>query len=438
MATKARSRTSKVLEAFPNRIVGEVTMSPRQIAQNPRNWRRHPQAQLDALEGALRTVGWVQRVIYNVRTGLLVDGHARVDLAMRNGETSVPVTQVDLSPEEEALVLATLDPLSAMAEADQSALDELLAEVYSDNDALQALIDQLGSGVMGEGAGNLHIPDSDDEVPNPNDAIVDGWVDKWRPELGQLWCIPSLNEGHEHRLLCGDATDPDTVATLLDGARPFLMVTDPPYGDDYDPGWRSDKSWGTEWPNHNPRVEQRVAGDARADWYPAYSLFPGDVAYVWHGAKHMAEVQAGLERATFEMRTHIIWAKQHFVVSRGHYHSQHESAFYAVRRGKSADWVGDRKQSTLWEIASLNPLGRQEERVPHATQKPIECMARPMRHHGGSGVYDPFAGSGTAILAAELTGRQCFALELDPRCLAIILERVQSKGFAPYLLDGPS
>ena len=129
--------------AWESRITGHGEAAPADLVGNPRNWRTHPQAQRDALAGVLDEVGWVQDVIVNKRTGYLVDGHARVAVAAQRGEASVPVVYVDLSEDEERLILATLDPLSAMAEADDDALSDLLAAVTAEDGALAALVESL-------------------------------------------------------------------------------------------------------------------------------------------------------------------------------------------------------------------------------------------------------------------------------------------------------
>ena len=129
--------------AWESRIVGHGEAAPADLVGNPRNWRTHPKAQRDALAGVLDQVGWVQDVIVNKRTGYLVDGHARVAVAAQRGETSVPVVYVDLSEDEELLILATLDPLAAMAEADTEVLADLLASVTSQDAALTSMLDAL-------------------------------------------------------------------------------------------------------------------------------------------------------------------------------------------------------------------------------------------------------------------------------------------------------
>ena len=126
------------------------------------------------------------------------------------------------------------------------------------------------------------------------------------------------------------------------------------------------------------------------------------------------------------IRMQIIWVKQQLVISRGHYHHKHEGCWYAVRKGRTAGWIGDRTQTSVWEIANLNPMGgnKQEAKTKtgHSAQKPIECMARPLRNHRGD-VYDPFVGSGTTLIAAEQEGRTCYALDLEPGCVDMAIAR---------------
>ncbi len=123
-----------------SRIVGTGEEAPDQLLANPRNWRIHPKAQQDALAGVLSEVGWVQRIIVNQRTGHVIDGHARVAIAISREEPTVPVVYVDLDENEEGIILASLDPLAAMAGTDQAKLDELLAEISVSDEALKAML----------------------------------------------------------------------------------------------------------------------------------------------------------------------------------------------------------------------------------------------------------------------------------------------------------
>ena len=138
-------------------------------------------------------------------------------------------------------------------------------------------------------------------------------------------------------------------------------------------------------------------------------------------------VAADLEAAGFTIRSQIIWVKQHFALSRGDYHWGHEPAWYAVRG--TGQWRGDRRQTTVWEVANLNPMGgsRAADDVVtgHGTQKPVRLFEIPIANHmsPGEAIYDPFCGSGTAIIAAEKLGSACLAMELEPRYVQAAVTR---------------
>ena len=151
-------------------------------------------------------------------------------------------------------------------------------------------------------------------------------------------------------------------------------------------------------------------------------MFPGNIAYVWHGALHAPTVARSLVENGFTIRAQIIWAKERLVISRGDYHWMHEPAWYAVRT--KGHWTGDRKQTTLWNI----PSGDQDAKTTHSTQKPVELMRRPMLNNSnpGQAVYDPFLGSGTTLIAAETSGRVCLAMDLEPRYVDVAVRRWQA------------
>ena len=239
---------------------------------------------------------------------------------------------------------------------------------------------------------------------------------------GDLWQLGS------HRLICGDSTAANVVGRLLGDVKPQLMVTDPPYGVEYDPGWRNKAGAAAT------KRTGKVLNDDRADWREAWSLFPGDVAYVWHGALHAATVAESLTVTGFNIRSQIIWAKDRLVLSRGDYHWQHEPCWYAVRAKGKGHWAGDRKQTTLWQIANRD----QDADTVHGTQKPVECMRRTILNNSSTGqaVYEPFMGSGTMLIAAETTGRVCFVVELNPAYVDVAVERWQSFTGQEALLAG--
>ena len=411
--------------AWESRIVGHGEAAPADLVGNPRNWRTHPKAQRDALAGVLDQVGWVQDVIVNRRTGYLVDGHARVAVAAQRGETSVPVVYVDLSEDEELLILATLDPLAAMAEADTDALADLLAAITSEDAALTSMLDALAKA---EG-----IDTAVEGLTDPDNVPAERETSVQRGEVYQLG---------RHRLMCGESTDAGDVARLLDGAKPHLCVTDPPYGVKYDPSWRNVEAAKGNLAYAARRVGE-VTNDDRADWSAAWALVPGDVIYSWHppGATSLIHAKA-LQDSGFALRMQIIWAKSNFAIGRGDYHVRHEPCWYAVREGKPSRRTKDRKQTTLWEIGETPTYEQlfalwEEAKAEstaweinldknvaggHSTQKPVECMERPIRNHAGD-VYDPFVGSGTTLIAAERQSRTCYAMEIEPKYVQVCIDR---------------
>jgi DNA modification methylase len=236
-----------------------------------------------------------------------------------------------------------------------------------------------------------------DEVPEvPEEPIT---------KPGDLWILG------EHRLLCGDSTKAEDVERLMDGNSPELMVTDPPYGVNYDANWRNEAL------TKSQRATGEVSNDDRADWTEAYSLWGGKVAYVWHDGKASPLVGGNLQSCGLVLRNLIIWGKNQHAISRGNYHHKHEPCWYAVRKGENAGWIGDRSQTTLWEIDKPR-----KSETGHSTQKPIECMEIPLKNHEGD-VYDPFLGSGTTLIAAEKTGRKGYGMELDPKYCDVIVKR---------------
>ena len=236
----------------------------------------------------------------------------------------------------------------------------------------------------------------------------------WKVKTGDLWQIG------EHRLLCGDSTNTKDVTRVMGGGKAILMVTDPPYGVDYDPDWRNRADRANGKP-YGAGAIGLVTNDTRVDWKEAYLLFTGDVAYVWHCGRSAKEVSQNIEDAGFDIISQCIWAKNNFAISRGDYHYKHEPCWYAVRKGKNHNWQGSRSETSLWEIDK--PL---KSETGHSTQKPLECMARPIKNNSavGESVYDPFLGSGTTMVACQNLHRKCYGIEISPDYCAVILQRM--------------
>jgi DNA modification methylase len=323
--------------------------------------------------------------------------------------------------QRKAYVLAD-NQLALNAGWDVELLRVELADLEADgfNMDLLGFGDELDALLASDGTDGLTDPD---EVPEPPADPV--------TRAGDVWLLG------RHRITCGDSTNATDVERVLMGVRPLLMVTDPPYGVNYDSTWRDE----TGLTRSKQKATGLVVNDDRADWREAWALFPGDVAYVWHNALHAAEVADGLTSAGFAVRAQIVWAKQGFVFGRGDYHWQHEPCWYVVRKSAKGHWAGDRKQSTLWQIDNANKMkgGKVDDATTgHGTQKPVECMKRPIENNSapGQAVYEPFSGSGTTIIAAEMTGRQCFAIELSPAYVDVAVTRWEKFAGQAATLDG--
>ena len=367
-----------------------------------RNARTHSAAQVALIAGSIREYGFTNPVLVDGENGIIA-GHGRVLAARQLGLATVPVIELaHLSEAQKRAYILADNQLALQAGWD----DELLALELGDLATLGVELTDLGfeSAELDRLLRGETSDPREEITPEPPAVPVS--------RLGDLWCLGP------HRLLCGDATDAAGVARLLGGVVPHLMVSDPPYGVMYDPAWRN-KAGASE-----TRRIGKVMNDDRADWREAWALFPGDVAYVWHGALHATTVAESLVAAGFAVRSQIIWAKERLVLSRGDYHWQHEPCWYAVRQKAKGHWNGDRKQTTLWQIASRD----QDAATVHGTQKPVECMRRPMLNNSSQGqaVYEPFSGSGTTIIAAETTGRVCYAVELDPAYVDVAVLRWQA------------
>lgn len=389
-----------------------VMLLTEKLVPYARNARIHGDKQVNQIAASIQQFGFTNPVLVDEH-GSIVAGHGRVLAAKQLGRVFVPCIVLAGLTEEQVKAYRLAD--NKLAEGSKWDPKLLALEVGELSLKLFDLT-QAGFGVTelakwNKVAGNT--PDESDDDPPP--PAVGAAVS----QHGDLWLLGS------HRLICGDSTVPATVLRLIEGElSPVIMVTDPPYGVSYDPAWRHRAGV-----NNSERLGE-VQNDDRADWAEAWNLSPAGIAYVWHASSFASTVQASLEGEGFEIRAQIIWKKDRAVMSRGAYHWQHEPCWYAVRKGATSKWKGDRGQSTVWEISGR--AGKQsekadEEQTTHGTQKPVACMLRPIMNHTkeGEAVYDPFLGSGTTLIAAEKSRRVAYAVELDPRYIDMAVLRWQ-------------
>ena len=369
------------------------------------NARTHSDEQVAQIAASMREWGWTNPILADEAGGVIA-GHGRLLAARKLGIAEVPVMVACgwTEAQKKAYVLAD-NQLALNAGWDAGVLTIELQGLQELGFDLELLgFGDLDALLVDKTAG---LTDPDDVPGVPVDPVT---------RLGDVWVMG------KHRLVCGDSTDADTVAKCLNGVVPHLMVTDPPYGVEYDADWRNrfDRANGNP---YGDRAIGKVENDDRVDWSEAWALFPGDVAYVWHGGTMAHKVAESLIASGFDIRAQIIWAKNNIVFGRGHYHSKHEPLWYAVRKSATGHWNGDRKQATVWNIDK--PM---KSETGHSTQKPVECMKRPMENNSspGQAVYEPFSGSGTSIIAGEMTGRSIHAIELSPAYVDVAVLRWQS------------
>ena len=403
---------------------------PRDYPQNARKWSARA---VEKVGASIRAYGFRQPVVVD-RDEVIIIGHLRRAAARKEGFTQIPVHVAhDLTPAQ-VRGLRLMDNRSH-EEADWD-IDLLGPELKE----LQGLdFDLVLTGFDDREIDDfLADPDLDDRAnlvpPVPEHPIS-------RP--GDLWLLGP------HRVLCADATSQSDVTILLAGVpQPLLMATDPPYGIELDSEWRDRAGLNKHGPAEASYMKHRTEGhtntsissDTRADWSEAFALAPGlQVAYVWHASKFTSEVLAGLLRIGFLHHQQIIWNKGRTVLTRTHYWFQHEPCWYV--RKKNAPWFGKAgDNSTIWDSPSPKFImgGSHEEKFDHPTQKPVELMRRPILNHTrrDGAVYDPFLGSGTTLIAAEMTGRACYGIELDPKYCDVICQRYMNFSGKPATLDG--
>jgi len=358
----------------------------------------------------------------------VIDGHLRKDAAPQKW----PVLILDVDDAEADYLLATHDPLAAMATADAGALDALLASVQSGEAAVTSMLAELAEGV------GLYASEEDSDAEPKIDRAGE-LRQQWGVEPGQLWRLPSRTPGQEHRLICGDCTDAAVVERVMGEERADLVVTDPPYGVSY-----ADKNRFLNAISRANHIEEPIFNDhmgkdeTQALWRDAFErmsavMQPGAVVYCFMpqgGDQMMMMMMMMMMGAGIEPRHELIWLKNNHVLGRVDYAYKHEPILYAWKAG-GHKFYGDFQTSVL-------EFPKPQVSDMHPTTKPLALVERLVGNSSRAGgvIYDMFLGSGTTIIAAENLSRQCRAVELSPGYVAVALQRyVDAFGIEPELID---
>jgi DNA modification methylase len=399
------------------------------------NARTHTPEQIRQIADSIKRFGFTTPVIVDER-GVLIAGHARVMASRLLGLDEIPgiVIKDGEWSEEEKRAYRIWDNQSALLSSwDREALRLELGELRDGGFDLAP----LGFDVAGLAAildvRPVGATDPDEAPEPPVHPVAAG---------GDLWALG------RHRLLVGDCTEPQDVNRLMDGAKAVLMATDPPFGVNYGDIANSRSRAasvrkGGDGKNYATHAGKRMQNDdldggALQDFLERTiraalpHLIENPAFYLWHPMLTQgAFFAAAATAADILIHRQIIWVKPSLIMGRGDYHWRHELCFYGWIRGKRCAWLAGRDQDTIWEV------GRENDGI-HPTQKPVELFARPIRNHVQPGglVFEPFSGSGSQIIAAEMTGRRCYAIEIDPRYADCAILRWQNFAGEKATLDG--
>lgn len=378
-----------------DRIVSFERVKARDLKANPSNWRTHPRMQSGVLKGVLADVGYADALIAR-RVGeelILIDGHLRKSL---DPDQTVPVLVVDLDADEADRLLAVLDPIAGLAGADPGALSALLDRIQTTDEAIEDLLERLRRSLPAE------------RKPRPGHDLAEAKVG-----TGELWRIG------EHLLACKDSREPAAFA----GLGSFdLMITDPPYGVDYVGKTLDALRIPGDRPSELAQLLDAVFANA------ANVLKPGAPVYVFApSGKQLVEFLGAFSRH-FSLRQILVWAKGRIVLGHGDYHYAHELVIYGNAAGKrrrrgGLGWYGGDAKSSVLTYPS--PLASPD----HPTPKPVELVKELISNSSrrNARVLDPFAGSGSTLVAAAQSNRSSAGIELSARYASVALSRLQEE-----------
>ena len=365
------------------------------------NARTHSPEQSLKLRSSLREFGFINPVIIDREYGVIA-GHGRIIAAKDEGITEVPCVFADHLTEAQKKAYIIADNRMAM----DAGWDEELLRV--EIEVLQAAdFNPLLTGFDANELVDLFADDNEKDVKDDGFDLTAALEKASFVEPGDVWTVG------KHRLVCGDATNTDDVALLMDGKRANLLLTDPPYGVSF----RS--SSGLTIQNDSLRNEEFYSFLLSAFTAAAERMEKGGAAYVFHADTEGLNFRRAFADAGFHLAGCCIWVKDSLVLGRSDYQWQHEPVLYGFLQNGKHPWYSDRKQTTIWNFA------KPKRNENHPTSKPLDLLGYPIGNSTKENaiVLDTFGGSGSTMMACEQTGRICYMMELDPKYASVILRR---------------
>ena len=367
-----------------------------------RNARTHSKEQILQLRSSLREFGFVNPVIVDKDLNIIA-GHGRIMAAREEGLTEIPCVFVEhlTEAQKRAYILADNrlalnagwdEELLALEFADLKELGFDLEITGFDADEIEKLFTDPG--------GDVADDDFDLTAALEQAAFV---------LPGDVWTIG------RHRLICGDATDVDTVKKLMDGRKANLVLTDPPYNVGYTGGTKDALTIQNDKQEDTAFRQFLSAAFTNMD----AAMKPGAVFYIWHADSEGYNFRAACKEAGWQVRQCLIWNKNQLVMGRQDYHWKHEPCLYGWKEGAAHLWASDRKQTTIL------CFDRPQKNAEHPTMKPVALLAYQIANNtkGEDIALDLFGGSGTTLVACEQLGRKCYMMELDPKYCDVIIKR---------------
>lgn len=473
--------------AEPRTMIGEIPVfcaydeivDIEKAIPNPKNPNQHPDSQIDLLAAIIKARGWRSPITISTRSGFIVKGHGRLQAARMLNTDKIPVDYQNYASEAEEIADLTADNrLAELAEMNNVMLADILNDFNTGEMPLEMTgyteedLESLISAIVG--ADDAEPNDQDDEVEQPVSPMS---------KRGDLWLLG------QHRLICGDAANPETIDRLMDGEKAAMVHTDPPYGVSYNGGTgtkQKDGSRKSKW--ETEKWDTYASNDDFINrlLIPAFNNYrkntiEGAAFYIWHPNQNRKAFETAMEKAGLVERQYLIWYKDSLILGHCDYQISHEPCFYASKDGETPNWYGDRKQesvlvvtgrqngmmetvignglvltdgkgaklyltkkppkdkkvryihmeddkplylydednsTTIWQAdRQNNPL--------HPTQKPVELPIRAIENSSQPGeiVLDFFGGSGSTLLAADMTGRICYTTEISPAFSDVIISR---------------